>query len=178
MRFPLCRFSLVLFVFLSVARFLIQCLLPHTRLDFREFPQTLAQAKGEFGEFYHSSAPGWTRALCCCASVHPAACHLCHSVYRGRRTFTAEAWRAASLLLWMTKTQWLLWEWIAEAQGSNFTWAVLLSDRTAIVRPPEDSTVIKGTTATLRCEATHDPRISIRLVVALLVCVVYPSLIL
>uniref|UniRef100_A0A8C3GUX8 Sidekick cell adhesion molecule 1 n=1 Tax=Corvus moneduloides TaxID=1196302 RepID=A0A8C3GUX8_CORMO len=33
---------------------------------------------------------------------------------------------------------------------------------TSIVRPPEDSTVIKGTTATLRCEATHDPRISIR----------------
>lgn len=55
---------------------------------------------------------------------------------------------------------------------------VLLSDRTSIVRPPEDSTVIKGTTATLRCEATHDPRISIRLVVSLLVCVVYPSLIL
>ncbi|XP_063027809.1 protein sidekick-1 isoform X2 [Melospiza melodia melodia] len=35
-------------------------------------------------------------------------------------------------------------------------------NRTSIVRPPEDSTVIKGTTATLRCEATHDPRISIR----------------
>uniref|UniRef100_A0A663F5Z6 Sidekick cell adhesion molecule 1 n=1 Tax=Aquila chrysaetos chrysaetos TaxID=223781 RepID=A0A663F5Z6_AQUCH len=35
-------------------------------------------------------------------------------------------------------------------------------NRTFIVRPPEDSTVIKGTTATLRCEATHDPRISIR----------------
>uniref|UniRef100_A0A8B9F4D2 Sidekick cell adhesion molecule 1 n=1 Tax=Amazona collaria TaxID=241587 RepID=A0A8B9F4D2_9PSIT len=35
-------------------------------------------------------------------------------------------------------------------------------NRTVIVHPPEDSTVIKGTTATLRCEATHDPRISIR----------------
>uniref|UniRef100_A0A663NB43 Sidekick cell adhesion molecule 1 n=1 Tax=Athene cunicularia TaxID=194338 RepID=A0A663NB43_ATHCN len=35
-------------------------------------------------------------------------------------------------------------------------------NRTFIVHPPEDSTVIKGTTATLRCEATHDPRISIR----------------
>ncbi|KAI1233713.1 Protein sidekick-1, partial [Lamprotornis superbus] len=32
-----------------------------------------------------------------------------------------------------------------------------------------DSTVIKGTTATLRCEATHDPRISIRFVVSLLI---------
>ncbi|KAM8798404.1 protein sidekick-1 [Eudromia elegans] len=37
-------------------------------------------------------------------------------------------------------------------------------NRTVIVRPPEDSTVIKGTTAALRCEATHDPRISIRYV--------------
>ncbi|KAK4813575.1 hypothetical protein QYF61_011804 [Mycteria americana] len=37
-------------------------------------------------------------------------------------------------------------------------------NRTFIVHPPEDSTVIKGTTAALRCEATHDPRISIRYV--------------
>ncbi|KAL8175064.1 UNVERIFIED_CONTAM: Protein sidekick-1 [Gekko kuhli] len=37
-------------------------------------------------------------------------------------------------------------------------------NRTSIIRPPEDSTVIKGTTATLRCEAAHDPRISIRYV--------------
>uniref|UniRef100_A0A8B9QG99 Sidekick cell adhesion molecule 1 n=1 Tax=Apteryx owenii TaxID=8824 RepID=A0A8B9QG99_APTOW len=37
-------------------------------------------------------------------------------------------------------------------------------NRTVIVHPPEDSTVIKGTTAALRCEATHDPRISIRYV--------------
>uniref|UniRef100_U3IAM3 Sidekick cell adhesion molecule 1 n=1 Tax=Anas platyrhynchos platyrhynchos TaxID=8840 RepID=U3IAM3_ANAPP len=37
-------------------------------------------------------------------------------------------------------------------------------NRTFIVHPPEDSTVIKGTTATLRCDATHDPRISIRYV--------------
>ncbi|XP_077172326.1 protein sidekick-1 isoform X2 [Paroedura picta] len=34
-------------------------------------------------------------------------------------------------------------------------------NRTSIIRPPEDSSVIKGTTATLRCEAAHDPRISI-----------------
>ncbi|XP_048349553.1 protein sidekick-1 isoform X2 [Sphaerodactylus townsendi] len=34
-------------------------------------------------------------------------------------------------------------------------------NRTCIVHPPEDSTVIKGTTATLHCEASHDPRISI-----------------
>lgn len=57
-------------------------------------------------------------------------------------------------------------------------WLVFLSDRTFIVHPPEDSTVIKGTTATLRCGATHDPRISIRLVVSLLICVVDLSLIL
>uniref|UniRef100_A0ACB8FL21 Uncharacterized protein n=1 Tax=Sphaerodactylus townsendi TaxID=933632 RepID=A0ACB8FL21_9SAUR len=37
-------------------------------------------------------------------------------------------------------------------------------NRTCIVHPPEDSTVIKGTTATLHCEASHDPRISIRYV--------------
>uniref|UniRef100_A0A8D0G947 Sidekick cell adhesion molecule 1 n=1 Tax=Sphenodon punctatus TaxID=8508 RepID=A0A8D0G947_SPHPU len=37
-------------------------------------------------------------------------------------------------------------------------------NRTFIVHPPEDSTVIKGTTAGLQCEATHDPRISIRYV--------------
>ncbi|PKK23317.1 sidekick cell adhesion molecule 1 [Columba livia] len=37
-------------------------------------------------------------------------------------------------------------------------------NRTFIVHPPEDSTVIKGTTATLRCGVTHDPRISIRYV--------------
>ncbi|XP_069726618.1 protein sidekick-1 isoform X1 [Phaenicophaeus curvirostris] len=37
-------------------------------------------------------------------------------------------------------------------------------NRTSIVHPPEDSTVIKGTTAALQCEATHDPRISIRYV--------------
>lgn len=43
-------------------------------------------------------------------------------------------------------------------------WIAFFSDRTVIVRPPEDSTVIKGTTATLRCDAAHDPRISIRLV--------------
>ncbi|XP_006859935.1 PREDICTED: protein sidekick-1-like [Chrysochloris asiatica] len=34
-------------------------------------------------------------------------------------------------------------------------------NRTLIISPPEDGVVIKGTTATLRCGATHDPRISI-----------------
>ncbi|XP_049758675.1 protein sidekick-1 isoform X3 [Elephas maximus indicus] len=37
-------------------------------------------------------------------------------------------------------------------------------NRTFIVHPPEDGVVIKGTTATLHCGATHDPRISIRYV--------------
>ncbi|XP_029432778.1 protein sidekick-1 isoform X2 [Rhinatrema bivittatum] len=36
--------------------------------------------------------------------------------------------------------------------------------RTFISHPPEDCSVIKGTTATLQCGATHDPRISIRFV--------------
>lgn len=122
MRFPLHRFSSVLFVFLSAARFLTQCLLPHTHWDFRELPwQTLAQAKGEFGELYHSPL-GLTCALRCCASAHPTACPLCHKVCRGRGAFAAEAWRAVSLLLWTTKARWLLSEWIAKAKGSNFTW--------------------------------------------------------
>ncbi|XP_069066064.1 protein sidekick-1 [Pleurodeles waltl] len=36
--------------------------------------------------------------------------------------------------------------------------------RTFISLPPEDCSVIKGTTATLQCGATHDPRISVRFV--------------
>ncbi|KAJ8792704.1 hypothetical protein J1605_019524 [Eschrichtius robustus] len=35
-------------------------------------------------------------------------------------------------------------------------------DRTSIVNPPEDRVVIKGTTATLHCGTTHDPRTSLR----------------
>ncbi|KAF6082866.1 sidekick cell adhesion molecule 1 [Phyllostomus discolor] len=37
-------------------------------------------------------------------------------------------------------------------------------NRTSIVHPPEDRVVIKGTTATLRCGAAHDPRVSLRYV--------------
>ncbi|XP_006504775.1 protein sidekick-1 isoform X1 [Mus musculus] len=37
-------------------------------------------------------------------------------------------------------------------------------NRTSIVHPPEDRVVIKGTTATLCCGATHDPRTSLRYV--------------
>ncbi|MEJ1281744.1 hypothetical protein NN561_012694 [Cricetulus griseus] len=36
-------------------------------------------------------------------------------------------------------------------------------NRTSIVHPPEDRVVIKGTTATLCCGATHDPRTTLRL---------------
>ncbi|XP_015282694.1 PREDICTED: protein sidekick-1 [Gekko japonicus] len=46
----------------------------------------------------------------------------------------------------------------------NASAALTVWNRTSIIRPPEDNTVIKGTTATLRCEAAHDPRISIRYV--------------
>lgn len=38
----------------------------------------------------------------------------------------------------------------------------LLLGRTAISVPPADQRVIKGTTAVLNCDATHDPRINIR----------------
>ncbi|XP_028913332.1 protein sidekick-1 isoform X2 [Ornithorhynchus anatinus] len=49
------------------------------------------------------------------------------------------------------------------AEGSLNANAVLtVWNRTSIVHPPEDIVVIKGTTATLLCGATHDPRISIR----------------
>ncbi|XP_020658047.3 protein sidekick-1 isoform X2 [Pogona vitticeps] len=51
------------------------------------------------------------------------------------------------------------------AEGTlNASAALTVWNRTFIVRPPEDSTVIKGTTAMLQCEAAHDPRISIRYV--------------
>ncbi|NXW78848.1 SDK1 protein, partial [Hirundo rustica] len=51
----------------------------------------------------------------------------------------------------------------ANSEGALNAFVMLtVWNRTSIVRPPEDSTVIKGTTATLHCEATHDPRISIR----------------
>uniref|UniRef100_A0A673TFD6 Sidekick cell adhesion molecule 1 n=1 Tax=Suricata suricatta TaxID=37032 RepID=A0A673TFD6_SURSU len=42
--------------------------------------------------------------------------------------------------------------------------ALTVWNRTSIVTPPEDRVVIKGTTATLRCRATHDPRIALRYV--------------
>lgn len=54
--------------------------------------------------------------------------------------------------------------------------ALFFADRTFIVRPPEDSTVIKGTTAALQCEAAHDPRISIRSVVTAVRHAVYLNL--
>ncbi|XP_032930055.1 protein sidekick-1 [Catharus ustulatus] len=51
----------------------------------------------------------------------------------------------------------------ANSEGALNAFVMLtVWNRTAIVSPPQDSTVIKGTTATLRCQATHDPRISIR----------------
>uniref|UniRef100_A0A452IWN8 Uncharacterized protein n=1 Tax=Gopherus agassizii TaxID=38772 RepID=A0A452IWN8_9SAUR len=51
------------------------------------------------------------------------------------------------------------------SEGALNAFAVLtVWNRTFIVHSPEDSTVIKGTTATLQCEATHDPRISVRYV--------------
>uniref|UniRef100_A0ABI7WIQ3 Sidekick cell adhesion molecule 1 n=2 Tax=Felis catus TaxID=9685 RepID=A0ABI7WIQ3_FELCA len=42
--------------------------------------------------------------------------------------------------------------------------ALTVWNRTSIVNPPEDRVVIKGTTATLHCGATHDPRITLRYV--------------
>ncbi|KAJ7305928.1 hypothetical protein JRQ81_010294, partial [Phrynocephalus forsythii] len=51
------------------------------------------------------------------------------------------------------------------AEGAlNASAALTVWNRTFIIRSPEDSTVIKGTTAMLQCEAAHDPRISIRYV--------------
>ncbi|KAM6157369.1 LOW QUALITY PROTEIN: protein sidekick-1 [Erethizon dorsatum] len=50
-------------------------------------------------------------------------------------------------------------------EGSlNATAVLTVWNRTSIVHPPEDRVVIKGTTAALRCGATHDPRISLRYV--------------
>ncbi|XP_073931562.1 protein sidekick-1 isoform X1 [Castor canadensis] len=51
----------------------------------------------------------------------------------------------------------------ANSEGSlEASAALTVWNRTSIVHPPEDRVVIKGTTATLRCGATHDPRISLR----------------
>uniref|UniRef100_A0A670YH85 Sidekick cell adhesion molecule 1 n=1 Tax=Pseudonaja textilis TaxID=8673 RepID=A0A670YH85_PSETE len=51
----------------------------------------------------------------------------------------------------------------ANSEGTlNASASLTVWNRTFIARPPEDSTVIKGTTAMLQCEAAHDPRISIR----------------
>ncbi|XP_059010449.1 protein sidekick-1 isoform X2 [Mustela lutreola] len=51
----------------------------------------------------------------------------------------------------------------ANTEGSlNASAALTVWNRTSIVNPPEDRVVIKGTTATLHCGATHDPRIALR----------------
>ncbi|XP_057606118.1 protein sidekick-1 [Hippopotamus amphibius kiboko] len=53
----------------------------------------------------------------------------------------------------------------ANSEGSLDASATLtVWNRTSIVNPPEDRVVIKGTTATLHCGATHDPRVSLRYV--------------
>ncbi|XP_068823910.1 protein sidekick-1 [Capricornis sumatraensis] len=53
----------------------------------------------------------------------------------------------------------------ASSEGSlNASATLTVWNRTSIVTPPEDRVVIKGTTATLHCGATHDPRISLRYV--------------
>lgn len=53
----------------------------------------------------------------------------------------------------------------ANSEGSlNASATLTVWNRTSIVTPPEDLVVIKGTTATLHCGATHDPRISLRYV--------------
>ncbi|XP_048186046.1 protein sidekick-1 isoform X1 [Perognathus longimembris pacificus] len=53
----------------------------------------------------------------------------------------------------------------ANTEGSlDASAALTVWNRTSIVHPPEDQVVIKGTTATLHCGATHDPRISLRYV--------------
>lgn len=54
---------------------------------------------------------------------------------------------------------------VANTEGSlNASATLTVWNRTSIVSPPEDRVVIKGTTAALRCGATHDPRISLRYV--------------
>ncbi|ELK17437.1 Protein sidekick-1 [Pteropus alecto] len=51
------------------------------------------------------------------------------------------------------------------AEGAlNASATLTVWNRTSIVTPPEDRVVIKGTTATLPCGATHDPRVSVRYV--------------
>nr|XP_027812023.1 protein sidekick-1 isoform X1 [Marmota flaviventris] len=51
----------------------------------------------------------------------------------------------------------------ANTEGSlEASAALTVWNRTSIVHPPENQVVIKGTMATLRCGATHDPRISLR----------------
>ncbi|XP_070951518.1 protein sidekick-1 isoform X3 [Macaca nemestrina] len=53
----------------------------------------------------------------------------------------------------------------ANTEGSlNASATLTVWNRTSIVHPPEDHVVIKGTTATLHCGATHDPRVSLRYV--------------
>uniref|UniRef100_A0A2R8ME77 Sidekick cell adhesion molecule 1 n=1 Tax=Callithrix jacchus TaxID=9483 RepID=A0A2R8ME77_CALJA len=53
----------------------------------------------------------------------------------------------------------------ANTEGSlNASAMLTVWNRTSIVHPPEDHVVIKGTTATLRCGAMHDPRVSLRYV--------------
>ncbi|XP_052447789.1 protein sidekick-1-like [Carassius gibelio] len=44
----------------------------------------------------------------------------------------------------------------------NATMALTVLSRTFISTPPEDQRVIKGTTAVLKCTATHDPRVTVR----------------
>ncbi|XP_030664739.1 protein sidekick-1-like, partial [Nomascus leucogenys] len=43
----------------------------------------------------------------------------------------------------------------------NASATLTMWNRTSIIHPPEDHVVIKGTTATLHCGATHDPRVSL-----------------
>nr|KAF6347352.1 sidekick cell adhesion molecule 1 [Pipistrellus kuhlii] len=53
----------------------------------------------------------------------------------------------------------------ANSEGAlNASATLTVWNRTSIVAPPEDRVVIKGTTATLRCGATHDPRVALRYV--------------
>ncbi|KAB0403468.1 hypothetical protein E2I00_001920, partial [Balaenoptera physalus] len=53
----------------------------------------------------------------------------------------------------------------ANSEGSlNASATLTVWNRTSIVNPPEDRVVIKGTTATLHCGTTHDPRTSLRYV--------------
>lgn len=140
---------------------------------FHTFVKTLAQSKGEFRELCHSSQ------LVLCAAVPVTCAVTCVTVSaQGGELHSLEE-QCPSCSGWQRLSGCSLSGWPRQkALISPELCLVLLSDRTAIVHPPEDSTVIKGTTATLRCQATHDPRISIRFVVSLLLCVLYPSLIL